>query len=117
MKQIYSFLFLLLFSAANAQAPAAYYNNATGSGYALKTQLYNIIKDHTVNDYAGLYVILRTRQVQIPTITLSHLRKDVGITTMKVTVTTENTSYHNLYLIRNPQWFLMLISSYLLTEK
>jgi endonuclease I/chitodextrinase len=63
MKQIYSFLFLLLFSAANAQAPAAYYNNATGSGYVLKTQLYNIIKDHTVNDYAGLYVTYETSDI------------------------------------------------------
>lgn len=63
MKQIYSFLFLLLFSAANAQAPATYYNNATGSGYALKTQLYNIIKDHTVNDYAGLYVTYETSDI------------------------------------------------------
>jgi endonuclease I len=63
MKQIYSFLFLLLFSAANAQAPAAYYNNATESGYVLKTQLYNIIKDHTVNDYAGLYVTYETSDI------------------------------------------------------
>jgi hypothetical protein len=55
MKQIYSLLFYL-FSQRVLQAPAGYYNNATGSGYTLKTQLYNIIKDHTVQDYAGLYV-------------------------------------------------------------
>jgi hypothetical protein len=44
----YSFLFIV--TASFAQAPAGYYNNATGSGYTLKTQLYNIIKDHTVQD-------------------------------------------------------------------
>jgi hypothetical protein len=53
MKQIYSLLFYLLVTASFAQAPAGYYNNATESGYTLKTQLY-IIKDHTVQDYAGL---------------------------------------------------------------
>jgi hypothetical protein len=44
------------------QAPAGYYNNATGSGYTLKTQLYNI-KDHTVQDYAGLYVTYETSDI------------------------------------------------------
>ena len=56
MKQIYSLLFLFLFTAGFAQAPTGYYTTATGSGYTLKTQLYNIIKGHTVRDYAGLYV-------------------------------------------------------------
>lgn len=63
MKQIYSLLFLFLFTTAFAQAPAGYYTNATGSGYTLKTQLYNIIKDHTVNDYAGLYVTYQTSDI------------------------------------------------------
>jgi hypothetical protein len=29
----------------------------------LKTQLYNIIKDHTVQDYAGLYVTYETSDI------------------------------------------------------
>jgi hypothetical protein len=62
MKQIYSLLFLFIVTASFAQAPAGYYNNATGSGYTLKTQ-YNIIKDHTVQDYAGLYVTYETSDV------------------------------------------------------
>lgn len=40
---------------AMAQAPAGYYNSATGTGYTLKTQLYNIIKNHNNQGYAGLY--------------------------------------------------------------
>ena len=63
MKQIYSLLFLFLFIAGFAQAPTGYYTNATGTGYTLKTQLYNIIKDHTVNDYAGLYVTYETSDI------------------------------------------------------
>lgn len=60
MKLIYSLLFLFLLTSGIAQAPANYYTNATGKGYTLKTQLYNIIKGHTDNDYAGLYVTYET---------------------------------------------------------
>ena len=63
MKQIYSLLVLVLFSVSFAQAPAGYYSTATGTGYTLKTQLYNIIKDHTVIDYAGLYVTYQTSDI------------------------------------------------------
>lgn len=35
--------------------PSNYYSTATGTGYVLKTQLYNIIKDHTDQGYSGLY--------------------------------------------------------------
>ncbi|RTY97350.1 T9SS type A sorting domain-containing protein [Flavobacterium sp. RSP49] len=63
MKQIYSLLFLFLFTAGFAQAPAGYYTNATGTGYTLKTQLYNIIKDHTVKTYAELYVTYETSDI------------------------------------------------------
>ncbi|MDI5889392.1 MULTISPECIES: endonuclease [Flavobacterium] len=63
MKQIYSLLFLFLFTSGFAQAPAGYYTTATGTGYALKTQLYNIIKDHTVQTYAGLYVTYETSDI------------------------------------------------------
>ena len=38
-----------------AQAPATYYNNATGTGYTLKTQLYNIIRGHNTQSYDNLY--------------------------------------------------------------
>mgnify|MGYP000255230305 FL=1 len=63
MKQIYSLLLLVLFSVSFAQAPAGHYSTATGTGYTLKTQLYNIIKDHTVIDYAGLYVTYQTSDI------------------------------------------------------
>ena len=63
MKQIYSLLFLLLFTVAFGQAPADYYTTATGTGYTLKTQLYNIIKGHTVQDYAGLYITYETSDI------------------------------------------------------
>ncbi|SHH15385.1 Por secretion system C-terminal sorting domain-containing protein [Flavobacterium micromati] len=63
MKQIYSLFFLFLFTAGFAQAPANYYSTATGSGYTLKTQLHNIIKDHTVQSYAGLYVTYETSDI------------------------------------------------------
>lgn len=51
-------LFLLTFSFA--QPPAGYYNSATGTGYTLKTQLYNIIKNHNDRTYAGLYTTYLT---------------------------------------------------------
>jgi endonuclease I/chitodextrinase len=63
MKQFYSLLFFCLFTASFAQVPAGYYATATGTGYVLKTQLYNIIKDHTVQDYAGLYVTYETSDI------------------------------------------------------
>jgi endonuclease I len=42
---------LLLFS----QAPSGYYNSATGTGYALKTQLHYIIDDHDNQGYGALW--------------------------------------------------------------
>ena len=42
-----------------AQAPANYYNNATGSGFVLKTQLYNIIKGHSTKSYDALKGLYR----------------------------------------------------------
>jgi len=47
-------LLLLLFT-TRAQIPNGYYNNATGSGATLKTQLYNIIKGHTEKSYDYLW--------------------------------------------------------------
>jgi endonuclease I/chitodextrinase len=60
MKKIYLLLVLFLFKVGFAQEPTGYYTTATGSGYALKTQLYNIIKGHTDNGYGGLYTTYQT---------------------------------------------------------
>lgn len=46
-----------------SQIPSGYYSTATGTGYTLKTQLYNIIKGHTNNGYAGLYTTYQTSDV------------------------------------------------------
>jgi endonuclease I len=58
--QFASFVISLIFLIAGhfqtvAQAPSGYYSTATGTGATLKTQLYNIIKGHTVISYDGLY--------------------------------------------------------------
>ena len=63
MKKIYSFFLLLVITASFAQIPTGYYNTATGTGYTLKTQLYNIIKGHTNNGYAGLYTTYLTSDI------------------------------------------------------
>ncbi|MFE3866543.1 endonuclease [Flavobacterium sp. LS2P90] len=63
MKKIYSFLLVMLCTAGIAQIPTGYYSTATGTGYTLKTQLYNIIKGHVDNGYAGLYTIYQTSDV------------------------------------------------------
>jgi len=54
-------LFALLFSLYSfAQIPSGYYSTATGTGYTLKTNLYNIIKGHTDRGYDGLYTTYQT---------------------------------------------------------
>ncbi|WP_269236930.1 endonuclease [Flavobacterium flavigenum] len=63
MKKIYILLFTFYAVFCSAQAPANYYSTATGTGYTLKTQLYNIIKDHTDNGYSGLYVTYQTSDI------------------------------------------------------
>jgi len=63
MKKIYSLLFLLSITIGIAQIPSGYYTTASGSGYTLKTQLYNIIKGHTDNGYAGLYTTYLTSDI------------------------------------------------------
>lgn len=60
MKKTYSLLAVLYFTISFAQIPAGYYGTATGTGYTLKTQLYNIIKGHTDNGYAGLWTTYAT---------------------------------------------------------
>jgi len=63
MKNLYSYFLLFVITAGFAQIPTGYYNTATGTGYTLKTQLYNIIKVHTDNGYAGLYTTYQTSDV------------------------------------------------------
>lgn len=60
MKKILTLALLAVISTAFAQIPAGYYNTATGTGYTLKTQLYNIIKDHDNQGYDGLYTTYQT---------------------------------------------------------
>lgn len=54
MKKITA-LFILLVQSGFAQIPAAYYNTATGSGYTLKTQLFNIINNNTNSTSTATY--------------------------------------------------------------
>ncbi|TBX66647.1 T9SS type A sorting domain-containing protein [Flavobacterium silvisoli] len=49
---------------ATASIPNGYYNGATGTGYVLKTQLFNIIKNHFDQGYNGLYTTYQTSDVR-----------------------------------------------------
>ncbi|NVO01346.1 MAG: endonuclease [Bacteroidetes bacterium] len=60
-KFIISVLFVFLFSGLFAQIPAGYYDSAAGLvGTPLKAALHNIIKNHTVVSYAGLWTAYST---------------------------------------------------------
>ena len=59
MKKIH-LLFALFFTILSYSQPGGYYNSASGSGYVLKTQLYNIIKGHNDRGYSGLYTTYTT---------------------------------------------------------
>lgn len=54
MKKIYTSFILLIATIGFAQIPAGYYNSATGTGYTLKTQLFNIINDHDDQGYNAI---------------------------------------------------------------
>lgn len=60
MKKINAFFAILFAIFSFGQAPSGYYSSATGSGYTLKTQLYNIIKGHTDRGYSGLWTTYST---------------------------------------------------------
>ncbi|MBW7676142.1 endonuclease [Chryseobacterium chendengshani] len=62
MKRIlFSFVLSIVFINAFAQIPAGYYNNATGTGATLKSQLKTIITNgHMDMGYAGLWVAYQT---------------------------------------------------------
>ena len=63
MKKLY-LCFIILSSYSFAQIPANYYDTATGSGYTLKTQLYNIISTgHVDQGYGALYTAYQTTHV------------------------------------------------------
>ncbi len=53
MKNFYQTLALLACTVAVGQIPAGYYSTATGSGYTLKTQLHNIIKNYDPQPYGS----------------------------------------------------------------
>lgn len=60
MTKIYLTAFLMSVLTGYAQIPPGYYNSATGTGYTLKTQLYNIIKGHNAKGYNQLYTCYQT---------------------------------------------------------
>ena len=60
MKTRLLWLALLTTAISLAQIPTGYYSTATGTGYTLKTQLYNKIKGHTDKGYNGLWTTYAT---------------------------------------------------------
>lgn len=60
MKKITLLMGLCCFFIGFSQVPAGYYSTATGTGFTLKTQLYNKIKGHTDRGYAGLWTTYST---------------------------------------------------------
>ncbi|SHG73688.1 Por secretion system C-terminal sorting domain-containing protein [Flavobacterium fluvii] len=65
MKLKLLFFALLISFYSFAQIPTGYYNSATGTGYTLKTQLYNIIAPHTELSYTpGLWDLYYTSDVR-----------------------------------------------------
>ena len=60
VKKIFLLLEFLFTMIVYAQIPTGYYSTATGSGYTLKTQLYNKIKVQTVLSYDALWTTYAT---------------------------------------------------------
>jgi endonuclease I len=60
MKTILRLALLAFPILAFCQAPSGYYSTAKGSGYTLKTQLYNKIKGHSDKGYSGLWTTYAT---------------------------------------------------------
>ena len=60
VKRIFLLTEFLLTMIVYAQIPSGYYNTATGTGYTLKTQLYNKIKVQTVLSYDALWTTFAT---------------------------------------------------------
>lgn len=65
MKKIYTLFFILSISIGFSQIPVGYYSTATGTGFALKTQLFNKISPHTIITYGtGLWNLFQTSDVR-----------------------------------------------------
>lgn len=65
MKHLFSLLFFASATLGFAQIPAGYYDTATGTGFTLKTQLYNKISPHTTLIYgSGLWSLFTTSDVR-----------------------------------------------------
>ena len=60
VKKIFLITEFLLTMIVYAQIPSGYYNTATGTGYTLKTQLYNKIKNHSDLGYDALWTTFAT---------------------------------------------------------
>lgn len=61
MKKINALFFVILSVCITyGQVPSGYYSSASGNGYTLKTQLYNIIKNHNDRGYSGLWTTYNT---------------------------------------------------------
>lgn len=54
------FISIFLSTLSGISQSASYYNTATGTGYTLKTQLYNIINGHTDKGYGALWTFYQT---------------------------------------------------------
>jgi endonuclease I len=55
IQNLITLLLVLFINFSFSQVPSGYYDAANGSGYQLKTQLYNIIKNNTVMSYNTLW--------------------------------------------------------------
>ncbi|MEO0038006.1 MAG: hypothetical protein RIQ59_1217 [Bacteroidota bacterium] len=65
MKQLFSLVLFATVTLGFAQIPAGYYATATGTGFTLKTQLYNKISPHTTLIYgSGLWSLFATSDVR-----------------------------------------------------
>lgn len=59
-KLLLSFYLILFAGSVFAGIPTGYYNTATGTGAALKTQLYGIVSGHTAKSYDYLWTAFQT---------------------------------------------------------
>ncbi|KIX22755.1 hypothetical protein SY27_02765 [Flavobacterium sp. 316] len=65
MKKNFTLLLLLTLSYSFSQIPTGYYDTATGSGYTLKTQLYNIITNHNDQGYDAFDAFTATNDLDL----------------------------------------------------
>ncbi len=65
MKNKITLLSIFSFISIFAQIPPGYYDSATGSGYTLKTQLYNIINNHNDQGYDSFDAFTATNDLDL----------------------------------------------------